>query len=60
MILKALLSIQMICKCLQKYWRIQCDKERKILIVSDDMIADTINNKKLNSIKTENLLEARN
>ena len=29
------------------------DKERKILIVSDDMIADMINNKKLNSIVTE-------
>ena len=26
------------------------DKERKILIVFDDMIADMINNKKLNSI----------
>ena len=29
------------------------DKERKILIVFDDMIADMINNKKLNSIITE-------
>ena len=29
------------------------DKERKILIVFDDMIAETINNKKLNSIVTE-------
>ena len=29
------------------------DKECKILIVFDDMIADTINNKKLNSIVTE-------
>ena len=29
------------------------DKERKILIVFDDMIADMINNKKLNSIVTE-------
>ena len=29
------------------------DKERKILIVSDDMIADMINNKKLDSIVTE-------
>ena len=28
------------------------DKERKILIVFDDMIADMINNKKLNSIVT--------
>ena len=29
------------------------DKERKILIVFDDMIADVINNKKLNSVVTE-------
>ena len=29
------------------------DKENKTLIVFDDMIADTINNKKLNSIVTE-------
>ena len=29
------------------------DKERKILIDFDDMIADMINNKKLNSIVTE-------
>ena len=29
------------------------DKERKVLIVFDDMIADMINNKKLNSILTE-------
>ena len=28
------------------------DKKRKILIVFDDMIADMINNKKLNSIVT--------
>ena len=29
------------------------DKERKILIVFDDMIVDMINNKKLNSIVTK-------
>ena len=29
------------------------DKERKVIIVFDDMIADMINNKKLNSIVTE-------
>ena len=29
------------------------DKERKILIVFDDMIADMINNKKINLIVTE-------
>ena len=30
----------------------KADKERKILIVFDDMIVDMINNKKLNSIVT--------
>ena len=35
------------------------DKERKILIVFDDMIADMINNKKLNSIVTELFLRIR-
>ena len=37
------------------------DTKRKVLIVSDDMIADMINNKKLNSIVTLNyLLETEN
>ena len=35
------------------------DKERKILIVFDDMIADMINNKKLNSVVTELLIRGR-
>ena len=35
------------------------DKERKILIVFDDMIVDMINNKKLNSIVTELFLGGR-
>ena len=35
------------------------DKERKILIVFDDMIADMINNKKLNSIVTDLFLRGR-
>ena len=35
------------------------DKERKILIVFDDMIADVINNKKLNSIVTELFIRGR-
>ena len=35
------------------------DKERKILIVFDDMIADMINNKKLNSIVTELFIRSR-
>ena len=35
------------------------DKENKILIVFDDMIADIINNKKLNSIVTELFIRGR-
>ena len=35
------------------------DKENKILIVFDDMIADMINNKKLNSVVTELFLRGR-
>ena len=35
------------------------DKENKILIVFDDMIADMINNKKLNSIVTELFIRDR-
>ena len=35
------------------------DKERKILIVFDDMIADMINNKKINSIVTELFIRGR-
>ena len=34
-------------------------KERKILIVFDDMIADMINNKKLNSIVAELFIKGR-
>ena len=36
------------------------DKEKKILIVSDDSIADMIHNKKLNSIVTELFIRAEN
>ena len=35
------------------------DKERKILVIFDDMIADMINNKKLNSIVTELFIRGR-
>ena len=35
------------------------DKENKLLIVFDDMIADMINNKKLNSIVTELFIRGR-
>ena len=36
------------------------DKERKKLIVFDDMIADMINNKKLNSVVTELFISTSN
>ena len=36
------------------------DKERHVLIVSYDMIADTLNNKQLNSIVTESFIRGRN
>ena len=35
------------------------DKERKMLIVIDDMIADMINKKKLNSVVTELFIRGR-
>ena len=35
------------------------DKERKILILFDDMIADMIDNKKLNSVITKLLITGR-
>ena len=35
------------------------NKENKILIVSDDMIADMIHNKKLDSIATELFIRGR-
>ena len=35
------------------------DKERKILLVFDDMVADMIDNKKLNSIVTELFIRGR-
>ena len=42
--------MQEVCKNIAEY---NVDKERKILIVFDDMITDMISNKKLNSIVTE-------
>ena len=48
-ILNLLLNTQMICKMFIKILRnIISKKKRKIIIVIDDMIADMINNKKLN------------
>ena len=46
-------DMQDVCKNIDEY---NTGKERKILIVFDDMIADMINNKKLNSIVAELLI----
>ena len=49
----------MICKMLRNIEECNFDKEHKILIVFDDMIADMINNKKLNSTVTELFIRGR-
>ena len=46
-----------ICKNIEEY---NPNEKRKILIVFDDMIADTLSNKKINPIVTEYLLEEEN
>ena len=48
--------MQYVCKNIDGY---STDKECKILILFDDMIADMINNKKLNSIITELFIRGR-
>ena len=47
------------CNVYKNIYEYNIDKERKILIVFDDMIADMINNKKLNSIVTELFIRGR-
>ena len=62
MILKLLWNIQMICKKYlkkNKFEDYNPIKKRKILIVFDDMIADMINNNKLNPIVTELFIRGR-
>ena len=54
---KAFIDYQ--CKMFTKYWRIKYRKNRKVLIVFDDMIVDMINNKKLGSIVTELFIRGR-
>ena len=49
-------DIQDVYKNIDEY---NIDKDRKILIVFDDMIADIINNKKINSIETELFIRGR-
>ena len=59
MLLKLLLSIQMICKMFIKILKNKIQVNSKILTVFDDMIADMINNKKLNPIVTEMFIRGR-
>ena len=49
-------DMQDVCENIEEY---NTDKERKILIAFDNMIADMINNKKLNSIVTEFFIRGR-
>ena len=56
MIQKLLLNIQMICRNFGEY---NPGKKRKTLIVFDDMIADLLNNKKLNLVVTELFIRGR-
>ena len=55
---KAFMNIQMICKMSTKILKIIIQKH-KILTVFDDMIADMINNNKLNPIVTELFIRGR-
>ena len=59
MILRLLLSIQMICEIFKNTEEYNTDQESKILIVFEDMIADMINSKKRNSIITELFIRGR-
>ena len=56
---KALWNIQMICKMFTKILKENPGKKRKISIVFDDMIADMINNEKLNPVLTELFIRGR-
>ena len=44
---------------IKRYWRINPNKKRKILIVFDAMIADMLTNKKLNPIVSESFTRER-
>ena len=59
MIQKLLWNIQMICKRSTKILKITIQIKKNFLIVFDDIIADMIDNKKLNSIVTELFLRGR-
>ena len=49
-------DMQDVYKIIEEY---NLGKKRKILIVFDDMVADMINNKKLNTIETEMFIKGR-
>ena len=49
-------DMQDVCNSIENY---NPNKKRKVLIVFDDMIADMINSKKLNPVKTELLIRGR-
>ena len=59
MILIILLNIQMICVIFIKTLKNTTRKKRKILIVFDDLVADMLNNKKLDPIITELFIRGR-
>ena len=60
MILKILVNIQMICKMFINILKNRIYVKRiKILILFDDIIADMINNKKLNPVVTELFIAVR-
>ena len=61
MIINFLLKTQMICKMFIKILKIiiYAKKNKKILIVFDDMFVDVFNNKKLNPVVTELSIRGR-
>ena len=59
MILKLLLNTQMICKMFIKILKNTIQEKNKVLIVFNDMIADMINNNKLNPVLTELFIRGR-
>ena len=59
MVLMILLNIHMICKMFTKILKSIIDERITVIIVFDDMIADMISNKKLNSIVTELFVRGR-
>ena len=59
MILQLSLNTRMVWMIFIKILKNTSQKRNKILIIFDDMIADLLNNKKLNPVITELLIKAR-